>query len=57
MKTLICAIQWLLCSGHAYRYQPVFAVSLDECPARSQCLGCDGKINCHPAQQLTAGRG
>ncbi len=52
MHTLITAIKWLLCSGHEYRYQPVSAASTHECPARSQCLGCDGHINCHLARLL-----
>ena len=54
MQTLIKAIYWLLCSGHEYRYQPVLATPANECPARSQCLGCDGKINCHLARLLSA---
>ena len=52
MHTLITAMKWLLCSGHEYRYQPALSISPLECPARSQCLGCDGKINCHLARLL-----
>ncbi|WP_178114814.1 hypothetical protein [Pseudomonas saliphila] len=54
MHTLISAIKWLFCSGHEFCYQPVVATLPTECPARSECLGCDGKINCHLARLLTA---
>jgi hypothetical protein len=51
---MINALKWLFCSGHQYRYQPVMAAVPTECPARSDCLGCDGKINCHLARILVS---
>ncbi|NLY59484.1 MAG: hypothetical protein GX071_13240 [Gammaproteobacteria bacterium] len=54
MHTMINALKWLFCSGHQYRYQPVMAAVPTECPARSDCLGCDGKINCHLARILVS---
>ena len=52
MQSLIHAMKWLLCSGHEFQHQPALISLRTECPARSMCFGCDGKINCHLAKML-----
>jgi len=52
MYKLIHALKWLLCSGHERSTQPMLIPLRTECPIRSGCFGCDGKINCHLAMTL-----
>ena len=47
MKRLIRLARYLLTSGHTV--QPG---DRELCAARSMCLGCDGKPNCHLAKAL-----
>jgi len=49
MKRLMTLVRYLLTSGHT-----VQAADRELCTARSMCLGCDGKINCHLARLLSA---
>lgn len=56
MHSFIKAMKWLLCSGHGFLHEPASIPLRTECAARSMCLGCDGKINCHLARMLAAGR-
>lgn len=50
MKRLIMLARYLLTSGHTV--QPG---DRELCTARSMCLGCDGKLNCHLAKVLHRG--
>ncbi len=47
MKRLMTLARYLLTSGHT-----VQVADREECAARSMCLGCDGKLNCHLARML-----
>lgn len=47
MKRLIALARYFFISGHVV--QPTDPQS---CPAKSMCLGCDGKRNCHLARTL-----